>query len=106
MRSKFVLAGIVVLLAWPAWAQQQGGPCTRSQQQIRTTSIDPDVMRCQVALDAQRMGELEQQVNALTAALALARSDMEEKDKLADWWRKYATGITPKVPPETATNKP
>ncbi len=78
----------LMLVSAPAIAADApSGPCSRSGAQMQIGGVDLDVVRCQNALDAQRMGEMQSQLNAAAAALTLARQDaaaaQAERAKLA-----------------------
>lgn len=85
MRRAIALAGVLALAALPAWAQ-----CARSGDPPASGAvIDLDIVRCQVALDAQRLGELQSQLNAATASVAVLRADLAaaeaQKATLVEW---------------------
>ncbi|HEV8679337.1 MAG TPA: hypothetical protein VGQ90_08175 [Stellaceae bacterium] len=83
MRTALALS--LLLLAAPAFA---AAPCTRTDA-TPAGGIDLDVVRCQVALDAERMGEMQSQLNAAAAALTLLRADLAaaeaQKQTLIEW---------------------
>jgi hypothetical protein len=64
------------------------GPCMRSPYPS-SGAIDLDVVRCQIALDAQRMGEMESSLNAAIAALKITKADLAateaQKTTLIEW---------------------
>jgi hypothetical protein len=88
---------LVAALALPA-AAQQAGPCTRTGA-TPNGGIDLDVVRCQVALDAERMGEMQSQLNAAAAALTLLRADLAaaeaQKATLVEWLKAAQAAAKP-----------
>ncbi len=66
------------------------GPCVRGPTQIKMGGIDLDIARCQIALDAQRMGEMQSELNATRATLALVQADAAAQAKEMEGWKEYA----------------
>jgi hypothetical protein len=100
---KTVLLLPLLLLAAPAYA---AAPCARTGA-APTGVIDLDVVRCQVALDAERMGEMQSQLNAATAALTLLRADLAaaeaQKATLIEWLKAAQAQV--KVPVTAGAQK-
>ena len=70
---------LLALLSLPATAiaeEKPAPPCSRSASHAAAGGVDIDVARCTIALDAQRMGEMQSNLNAVSAALALAKADL------------------------------
>ena len=82
---KSALALCLLLFGLPAYA---AGPCVRTGL-APAGGIDFEVVRCQVKLDADLMGEMQSQLNAATAALTLLRADLvgaeAQKKTLIEW---------------------
>lgn len=91
----------IALLVYPAFADERS-PCARGTLSPMSGAVDLDVIRCQVALDTQRLGELQSQLNATTAALLLAKDDASREKEAAakmqatlDWWKSAAMSLWP-----------
>ncbi len=71
---RFSLAILLLLFTIPAHAQQQ--PCQRGQSSVQMGGIDMDILKCQLVLDADKMGGLTAQITSLTATLVLTKDDL------------------------------
>ena len=74
--------------------------CARGDSSVRVAGLDLDVVRCQLVLDAQRMGELQTQLNASIASAALSRQDLAKAQEAAGkmaaelaWWKAAAAPL-------------
>lgn len=114
---QFIIGALVavLLLAAPALAQDQKpvGPCERGNQQISFGGMDMDVIRCQVALDTQRLGELQSQLNSTTASLVLAKADLAKANEEAakkqvelEWYKAAIKPLYEKAPAQDHPKPP
>lgn len=102
MRATVALI-VTLIVSGAAFAEDK--PCERGAQQQMVGGMDLDVIRCQVAVDAQRFGELQVQANGLTASLMLSRVDVARAEERAaklraelEWWKAAAKPLFPVAP--------
>jgi len=68
-----VAAAALVVLSASAYAQ---APCTRGDIRAMASGQDPDLTKCQQALDMESLGQLTATVNFLRAQVALDQGDI------------------------------
>lgn len=98
LRNALILSLALWALIFYAIAHAQQPPqqpCVRTQHAPGTPDLD--VTHCQMALDAQKMGELQSQLSAATATLALVNQDLAKAsakaaaaERKVKEWQEYA----------------
>jgi septal ring factor EnvC (AmiA/AmiB activator) len=94
--TSYALIGALALYSTAASAQT--ADCTRGGQAPSSTSLDLDVIKCRLAIDAEQMGKLSAAVNQLTAALAISGADLgKARQDLAQAHRDIAAAEAQKT---------
>lgn len=86
-------------------------PCKRSATTMPMSGTDMDIVRCQISVDAQKLGELTSNLNAVLAEREIIKSDLtaaqEAKETAEKNWQQTFTawcgarpacGLTPTKP--------
>jgi hypothetical protein len=104
-----MLIGFATMMAGANAQQPSPSPCVRSGQPP-AGGVDLDQVRCRIALDTQRMGQMLGELNDATAAITLAREDARkaamEKAAMEQRVRDWEGYAKPLYAPSGGAEKP